>query len=114
MLSNSNNEDPDVPIGLCLGMYLNPQRDCTSKKQKQFGLEHRDKARCIKLKDILGVRVVTLNKDNDKRLFHHIQSNFNMSKYTQTDIDASFPDGSFKNVLYVYLDHFHSPVCKYY
>jgi len=99
-----------VPIGLCLGMYLNPTRDCKTPKQKRFGSEYRDKVRCKKLEELLGIKVVTLNKDNHKHDLHHICSNFNKSSNTEEDINDSFPDGSFITILYMFLDHFHTPV----
>ena len=102
--------DSGIPIGLCLGMYKNPERDCTTKKQKQYGSESRDKIRCLKLEELFQIKTVTLNKDNTKRNLHHIKSNFNFTKYLVEDIIDSFPDGGFKNILYIFLDHFHSPV----
>ena len=98
------------PIGLFLGMYLNPDRDCKTDKQKRFGLEFRDKLRCLKLEEILQIKAVTLNKDNSKKNFHHIQHNFNSSKGLLKCIIDSFPSGDFKNLLHIFLDYFHSPV----
>jgi len=102
-----------VPIGLCLGMILNPTRDCTTKKQKSFGSEFRDKVRCKKLEELLEIKVVTLNKDRAKHDFNHIYSNFNSNKSIKSDIHAAFPDNSFHTVLYIFLDHFHVPVYHY-
>ena len=95
-----------VPIGLCLGIYLNPDRDCITKKQKSFGLEYRDKERCLMLEQILDIKAVTLTLDKEKKLYYHIQSNFNTSKHIVKDIEASFPDGSFyvRRVLYMFLE----------
>lgn len=100
-----------VPIGLCLGMFLNPTRDCKTKKQKSHGSEYRDKVRCKKLEELLEVKIVTLNKDCPKQDFNHIDVSFNStSKYILESIEKSFPDGSFHNILYIFLDYFHSPV----
>ena len=99
-----------IPLAVCLGMFLNPDRDCLTKKQKAYGLEFRDKERCKQIERDLLVKVVTFDKQNKKRDFHHIQSNFNTTRNILKDILASFPDGSFRRILYMFLDYFHSPV----
>ena len=103
-------EEVIIPISLNLGMFFNPDRDCQTKKQKAYGMEYRDKTRSKKMEQQLSVKVVSLDKQNTKREFYHIRSNFNSSKDIKKDIIESFPDGSFRRVLYIFLDYFHSPV----
>jgi len=101
-----------VPIGLCLGMFLNPTRDCKTKKQKSHGSEYRDKVRCKKLEELLEIKIVTFNKDCAKQDFYHIDGNFNStSKYILESIEKSFPDGSFHTILYIFLDRLFSFTC---
>jgi hypothetical protein len=66
-----------------------------------------------RISELFSIKTVTLCKDKDLKLNNHIRSNFNQSKELLKDINDTFPEGGFEYILYVFLDHFHTPVYYY-